>query len=83
MVPTSISWPERRIATRELSASTSLRMWEDRNTVWPRSTASCTEVRKACSMSGSNPEVGSSMTSRSARVMRAAMSTSFWRLPLE
>ncbi len=41
-VPTSTSFPARRMATRSHSASTSLRMCEDRNTVWPRSRDSST-----------------------------------------
>ena len=45
--------------------------------------ASCTQSRKTCSMSGSSPEVGSSRISRSARVISAAISTTFWRLPFE
>ena len=39
-VPISTSLPARRMPTRSQSASTSLRMCEERNTVWPRSRAS-------------------------------------------
>jgi len=61
-VPISTSRPSRKIPTRSHNASTSLRMCEDRKTVWPRSRASWTQWRKACSMSGSSPLVGSSRT---------------------
>ena len=69
--------------TRSHSASTSLRMCEERKTVWPRSLASRTVSRKATSISGSRPLVGSSRISRSARVANAATSCTFWRLPFE
>ena len=58
--PTSTSRPARRMATRSHSASTSLRMCDDRNTVWPRPRASSTHSRNTCSISGSRPLVGSS-----------------------
>ena len=59
-VPSSTNLPLLRIPTRPQSASTSLRMCEERNTVCPRSFASCTLSRKATSISGSRPLVGSS-----------------------
>ena len=68
---------------RSHSASTSLRMCEDRNTVWPRSLASSMHARNATSISGSRPLVGSSSSSKSARVASAAISTTFWRLPFD
>ena len=73
--------PARSIATRSQTASTSLRMWDDSSTVWPRSPASRTQARKTCSISGSSPVVGSSRSSTSARLANAAMSRTFWRLP--
>ncbi len=53
--------------TRSQTASTSLRMCDERKTVWPRSFASRTVSRNAISISGSRPLVGSSRISRSAR----------------
>ncbi len=82
-VPSSASLPARRMATRSHSASTSLMMCEDKKTVWPRSRASRMAARNACSISGSSPLVGSSRTSRSARVIKAAIRMTFCRLPLE
>ena len=46
--------------TRSQSASTSLRMCDDRNTVWPRCGPRARVSRKATSISGSRPLVGSS-----------------------
>ena len=46
---------------------------------WPRATVS----RKATSISGSRPLVGSSRISRSARLANAATSCTFWRLPFD
>ena len=66
-VPISTSRPLRRMATRSHSASTSLRMCDDRNTVCPFVRAVSTQRRNSRSMSGSSPLVGSSSTSRSAR----------------
>ena len=59
--------PARRIPTRSQSASTSLRMCDDRNTDCPSPRASATQARNACSISGSRPAVGSSSTSSSGR----------------
>ena len=73
--------PARNIATRSHTASTSLRMCDDNNTVCPRSRASPTHARNTCSMSGSSPVVGSSKSSRSARLANAAISKIFCRLP--
>ncbi len=57
-----VHWdPASRIPMR---ASTSLRMWEDKNTLWPRALASWTAWRNACSMSGSSPLVGLSQDER-------------------
>ena len=81
--PSRPATPSRRIPTRSHSASTSLRMCEDRKTVWPRSVASWTQWRNACSISGSRPLVGSSSRSSRGRHIRAAMRMSFWRLPFE
>jgi hypothetical protein len=58
-------------------------MCEERKTVWPRSVASFTLSRKATSISGSRPLVGSSRIRRSALVASAATSCTFWRLPFE
>ena len=82
-VPCSTSRPLRRMPTRSHSASTSLRMCEERKTVCPRALASWTVSRKATSMSGSRPLVGSSRISRSARLAKAATSCTFWRLPFD
>src|SRR4051812_5757180 len=82
-VPTSINWPARKMATRSHNASTSLRMCDDRNTVWPRCRASRMLSRNARSINGSSPAVGSSNNNRSARVMRLAIRINFWRLPFE
>ena len=68
--------------TRSQSASTSLRMCEDRKTVWPRSRASAMLSRNACSISGSSPLVGSSSTSRSARVISARDQDDLLPVPL-
>jgi hypothetical protein len=69
--------------TRSQSASTSLRMCEERNTVWPRCLASCTLSRKATSISGSRPLVGSSRIKSTGRAASAATSCTFWRLPFD
>jgi hypothetical protein len=69
--------------TRSHSASTSLRMCEERKTVWPRCLASWTVSRNATSINGSRPLVGSSRISRSARLANAAISWTFCRLPFE
>ena len=82
-LPSSASRPARRMPTRSHSASTSLRMCEERNTVWPRSRASLMLSRNASSISGSSPLVGSSRMSSSARVIRAAMRMTFCRFPFE
>jgi hypothetical protein len=44
-VPVSTRSPARRMATREAKASTSLKMWDDNNTVWPATLASSTQRR--------------------------------------
>ncbi len=82
-VPSSTSLPLPRMPTRSHSASTSLRMCEERKTVCPRCLASCTHSRNAISISGSRPDVGSSSSSSSARVASAAISCTFWRLPFD
>ena len=82
-VPSSTRRPARRMPTRSHSASTSLRMCDDRNTAWPRSFASFTVSRNATSISGSRPLVGSSSSSRSARVENAWTSWTFCRLPFD
>jgi hypothetical protein len=61
------------MATRSHSDSTSLRMCEDRKTVWPPSRASATQRRNSRSISGSSPLVGSSSSSRSDRVQGEAL----------
>lgn len=82
-VPSSTSFPLRRIASLSDRASTSASMCEERKTVCPLFLASRTQCRKTSYISRSRPTVGSSITSRSARVMRAAMMPIFCRLPFE
>ena len=82
-VPVSAVRPARMIVTRSDSASASARMWLDSSTVRPRCRSSSTHSRKAASISGSSPAVGSSKTSSSASLARAAISATFCRLPLE
>ena len=82
-VPISTRLPSRRIPTRSQSASSSLMMCDDKNTVWPRPRASLMQWRKACSINGSSPLVGSSRTSRSGRTINAATRITFWRFPME
>ena len=82
-VPSSTSLPDRKMATRSHSTSTSCSMCDDKKMVWSRALASCTQARNACSMSGSSPLVGSSMMRKFARVMNAAMMLIFCRFPFE
>ena len=71
------------IVTRSDSASASARMWLDSRMVRPSLRSSLTHWRKAASISGSSPAVGSSSSSSSASLASAAISAIFCRLPLE
>ncbi len=81
-VATSTSRPLRRMATRLQTSSTSSSRCEDSKTVCPRIAASRTTALNSSIFSGSSPEVGSSSSRTSGRVMSAATSATFCRLPL-
>ena len=82
-VPDSTMRPARMMLTRSHSASTSARMWLDSSTVRPLWRFVGDHSRKAASISGSRPEVGSSSSSSSTSEASAAIRATFWRLPLE
>src|SRR5690606_31161964 len=78
---TRTSRPSRMMATRWHSRCTSLRMWEEKNTVAPRSRSSRSRSKNSCCMRGSRPPVGSSRMSRRGLCRSAWMMPTFFRLP--
>jgi hypothetical protein len=71
------------IVTRSHNASTSARMWLDSRTVRPSWRAASMHSWNCASISGSRPEVGSSITYSSTSDASAATSATFCRLPFE
>ena len=74
--------PARRIPMRSQSASTSLRMWEERNTLCPRCLAS-TRFRGTRPPSGGQDRRGLVEDQQVGAAANAAMSCTFCRLPFE
>ena len=60
-VPDSTAFPARMMVTVSQSFSTSARMWLESSTVRPSARRRATSSVKIASISGSRPEVGSSM----------------------
>ena len=83
MRSTTMRRPARRMPTRSATRSTSDRLWLERKTVRPSARTSRMMACSSCCMSGSRPLLGSSRMSSSGSLMKAAMSATFWRLPLE
>ena len=77
------SRPDRMIATRSATCSTSDSTCEDSITAAPASTRSRSRWWNSCWISGSSPLVGSSSSSRSGSPSRASSSPAFCRFPLD
>ena len=80
---TTTSRPRRRIATRSATCSTSDSVCDERSTVRPSPATSRRSAWKLRWTSGSRPAIGSSRISSSGSCMKAWISPSFWRLPVE